>query len=104
MSNAIVPWAAEATSLLPAGPAACQRPALVAAGRPQTRTAGHGQDGWLVTGSRRGWGWDESPLHSGVITAIRCVRLPTGVLTTPICKSPFSERLFRPISQSQKTS
>jgi len=30
-------------------------PALVAAGRPRARAAGHGQDGWLVTGSRRGW-------------------------------------------------
>ena len=31
-------------------------PALSAAGRPQARAAGHGQDRWLVTGSRRGWG------------------------------------------------
>ena len=59
ISNAILsqsrwectPWAAEATSGLPAGPAACHgRPALLAAGRPQARAAGHGQDGWLVTG------------------------------------------------------
>jgi len=30
-------------------------PALSAAGRPQARAAGHGQDGWLVTGSLRSW-------------------------------------------------
>jgi hypothetical protein len=29
--------------------------------------------------------------------------LHTGALTTPICRSPFSERLFSPTSTSQKT-
>jgi hypothetical protein len=32
-------------------------PALDAAGRAQARTTGHGQDGGLVTGRRRGWGY-----------------------------------------------
>ena len=31
------------------------------------------------------------------------VQLHTGAVTTPIGRSPFSERLFRPISQSRKT-
>jgi hypothetical protein len=38
-------------------------------------------------------------LDSGVM----CVELHNGAFTTPICRSPFSERLFSPTYQSQKT-
>ena len=36
-------------------PRASGWPALDTAGRPPARTAAHGQDGWLGTGSRHGW-------------------------------------------------
>jgi hypothetical protein len=36
-------------------PRASGWPALDAAGRPPARTAAHGQDGWLGTGSLHGW-------------------------------------------------
>jgi hypothetical protein len=60
MSNAIVPqarwectpWAAEATSILPAGPAACQRLAS-------------------PVGSRRGWGWEPTTKALAMLEALR---------------------------------
>jgi hypothetical protein len=36
-------------------PRASGWPALDTAGRPPARTAAHGQDGWLGTGSLHGW-------------------------------------------------
>ena len=39
----------------PHTPRASGWPALDTAGRPPARTAAHGQDGWLGTGSLHGW-------------------------------------------------
>src|SRR5262247_1314914 len=49
-------------------------PALSAAGRPQARAVGHGQDGWLVTGSRRGWG-----CRAGTLLTVATVQTESGI-------------------------
>jgi hypothetical protein len=56
---------------LPSLASASDWPALDAAGRPQVSTPGHGPDGWLVTGSLRGWG---CPAGLGLIQT-RCALL-----------------------------
>jgi len=51
-------------------------PALLAAGRPQARAGAHSQDGGMVTGSRRGWGWEPTTKALATLEALR--RAPAG--------------------------